>query len=103
MQAIFYLVLGLVFIFGSFWLVAVFGSNIFVVGIDFVLLLNAMGCLVEALHVYVADIEPQRPHQRERYLESWIDPCGKAPGPLGPVRMRRVFCLCLSGSPAPSD
>ena len=40
-QAIFYLVLGLVFIFGSFWLVAVFGSNIFVVGIDFVLLLNA--------------------------------------------------------------
>lgn len=70
LQTIYYIVLALLALAGALWLTAIFGMNVFMAGMDFVLGLVGLGCLADAFHTYASDVAPEQPDRRERYLES---------------------------------
>jgi hypothetical protein len=70
LEAGFYL--GLVLVFGVMvlWLTLSFGLNWFVIGLDIFLGLCAAELFVKACTVYSTSQPPERPDERERYLQS---------------------------------
>jgi hypothetical protein len=69
-EAGFYLGLFLVFVVIALWLTLSFGLNWFVIGLDIVLGLKASESFVKACTVYSTSRSPERPDERQRYLES---------------------------------
>lgn len=70
LEAGFYLGLALVFVAVVLWLTSAFGLNWFVLGLDMFLGFCAAGLFVNACMIYSTVQQPERPDERQRYLQS---------------------------------
>ena len=64
-----YLGVALFFVLIALWSTRAFGFNWFMTGLDIFLGLNAAASFVEACTLYAASQPPERPDERERYLQ----------------------------------